>query len=296
MKKILWLSLIVIPFFLFTACEKENGETGTLKLYITDSPIDTDGIKSVYITVTGIHYHTSENGWRVVEEYEGPKKFDLLELQRGNSELLGSFELEAGTYTQIRFMLDAPVRGGGPPSNPGSYLVFEDGTEQNLFVPSGAQTGYKAVGTFTVPMNGTVEVTADFDVRKSVIKAGKSGKYILKPTIRLQVNSQAGRIEGEVINIPDDAEVVIYAYKSGAYDESEADEPAEEEIRFPGAVSSDMADENGFYHLAYLAPGAYDLVVVSIVDGDFGQVLGIVENVNVESRATTRVDIDIEEF
>jgi hypothetical protein len=296
MKKILWFSLIVLPFFLFTACEKENGETGTLKLYITDSPIDTDGIKSVFITVTGIHYHTSESGWKVVEEYEGPKKFDLLELQRGNSELLGSFELKAGTYTQIRFMLDSPVRGGGPRSNPGSYLVFDDGSEQNLFVPSGAQTGYKAVGTFTVPMNGTVEVTADFDVRKSVVKAGVSGKYILKPTIRLQVNNQAGQIEGEVVNIPGETEVVIYAYKSAAYEESEADDPADEEIRFPNAVSSDMADENGYYHLAYLAPGAYDLVVVSISGGQFGEVLGIVANVNVESNKTTRADIDIEDL
>jgi hypothetical protein len=293
MKKILLFSFIIIPFFLFTACEKENGETGTLKLYITDSPIDSDGITSVYITVTGIHYHTAENGWQVVDEYEGPKKFDLLELQRGESELLGSFKLEAGTYTQIRFLLDAPLRGGGPPSNPGSYLVFQDGSEQNLFVPSGAQTGYKAVGTFTVPMNGTVEVTADFDVRKSVVKAGASGKYILKPTIRLQVNDQAGQIEGEVLNIPAETETVIYAYKSGKYEEPEADDPAEEEIRFPNAVSSDMADEDGYFHIAYLAPGTYDLVIVSMVEGEFSQVLGKVGDVLVESNKTTSVEVNI---
>ncbi len=296
MRKILLFSFIILPFFLFTACEKENGETGTLKLYITDSPIDSDGITNVYITVTGIQYHTAEDGWQVVEEYEGPKKFDLLDLQRGKSELLGSFELEAGTYTQIRFLLDAPQRGGGPPSSPGSYLVFEDGSEKNLFVPSGAQTGYKAVGTFTVPMNGTVEVTADFDVRKSVVKAGASGLYILKPTIRLQVNDQAGQIEGEVLNIPEETETVVYAYKSGTYEESEADDPAEEEIRFPNAVSSDMADEDGFFHLAYLAPGTYDLVIVSMAEGEFSQVLGIVEDVLVESNITTSVEVDIEEL
>jgi hypothetical protein len=37
-----------------------------------------------------------------------------------------------------------------------------------------------------VPVNGTVVVTADFDVRKAVVVAGSS--YILKPTIKLIVN------------------------------------------------------------------------------------------------------------
>jgi hypothetical protein len=37
-----------------------------------------------------------------------------------------------------------------------------------------------------VPVNGTVVVTADFDVRKAVVLAGSS--YILKPTIKLIVN------------------------------------------------------------------------------------------------------------
>ncbi len=296
-RKVFLLAFIVIPFFLFTACEKDNGEKGSLKLYITDSPIDSDGITGVFITVTGIHYHTSENGWEVFTDYEGPQTFNLLDLQRGESELLGSFDLEAGTYTQIRFFLDAPVRGGGPPSSPGSYLEFEDGSVQNLFVPSGAQTGYKAVGAFTVPMNGTVEVTADFDVRKSVVKAGASGKYILKPTIRLLVNDQAGQIAGEVTNIPEESEIVIYAYNSEAYEESEADNPAdEEEVRFPNAVSSDMVDEEGVFYLAYLAPGSYDLVVVSLVDGEFSEVLGIVEDVVVESKETTDMEINIEEL
>jgi hypothetical protein len=37
-----------------------------------------------------------------------------------------------------------------------------------------------------VPVNGTVVVTADFDVRKAVVIA--NSRYILEPTIKLIVN------------------------------------------------------------------------------------------------------------
>jgi hypothetical protein len=297
MKRTLFVFLaVILPFFIFTACNKDKGTSGTVNLSITDAPVDSDGITGVFITVLEIQYHTHENEWKVFEDYEGPKSFNLLDLQRGESELLGSFEMEAGTYTQIRFMLDAPVFGTGQHSNPGCYLEFSDGSQINLFVPSGAQTGYKAVGAFTVPINGSVDVTADFDVRKSVVKAGASGKYLLKPTIRLIVDNQSGQIAGEVTNIPEQSNIVIYAYTGDTYDESEAEEPAEEEVRFPNAISSDMVDENGLYLLAYLAPGTYDLVIVSTDGGDITEVLGVVENILVESRETTIVDIDIEDL
>ena len=82
-------------------------------------------------------------------------------------------------------MLDIPEIGP-PPTSPGCYIEFAGNTTEPLFVPSGGQTGYKAIGHFEVSVNGTVEVTADFDVRKAVVVAGSS--YILKPTIKLIVN------------------------------------------------------------------------------------------------------------
>ena len=295
-RKITLLALVLLPLFMFTACEKDGGNKGTINLSITDAPLDADGIAGVFITITEIQYHTSENNWEVFSDYEGPKTFNLLDLTRGTSELLGSLSLEAGTYTQIRFMLDSPIMGAGPQSSPGCYLEFDDGTTTNLFLPSGSQTGYKAVGTFTVPINGEVDVTADFDVRKSVVKAGILNKYILKPTIRLIVDNQAGSIAGEVTNVADGTQVVVYAYESGKYDISEANDPALEETRFPNATTSDMVDENGTYHMAFLAPGAYDLVIASTSDGEFAEVLGIIENVIVESKKTSNSPVNIAEL
>jgi hypothetical protein len=293
MKKLsIILSFLTLTAVFFTGCEKDNNK-GTLKLSITDAPIDTDGVKAVYITITDVQYQVNGNEFVSFGEFEAPRVINLLELTRGVSELLGDFQLEAGKYTQLRFMLDAPSYGMANPNNPGCYLEFDDNTTQPLFVPSGGQTGYKAVGEFTVPANGLVEITADFDVRKSVVKAGASGMYILKPTIRLIVDNQAGRIVGGVTNIPENTQVLVFAYEKGTYTTSEANEPAVETPRFPNAVISDMVDETGLYHIDFLAPKSYDLVLVAYVDGIFSQVMGIVEDVVVESKKTTTRNIDL---
>ena len=158
--------------------------TGTLKLYLCDAPLDAENVTGVYITINEIQYHLVGQ-WITCEEFEGPKTYDLLELTGGNSALLGELTLPAGDYTQIRFMLDIPEKGSQT-ANPGCYIEFADNSTEPLFAPSGGKTGYKAIGHFEVPVNGTVEVTADFDVRKAVVVAGSS--YILKPTIKLIVN------------------------------------------------------------------------------------------------------------
>jgi len=161
-------------------------ETGTLRLYLCDAPIDALNVTGVYITIDEIQYHR-DGQWITCEEFVGPQTYDLLELTGGNSTLLGELTLPSGNYTQIRFILDIPEMGmGQPPANPGCYIEFAGNSTEPLFVPSGGQTGYKAIGRFEVPVNGTVEVTADYDVRKAVVVAHSF--YILKPTIKLIVN------------------------------------------------------------------------------------------------------------
>jgi len=164
-------------------------ETGTLKLYLCDAPLDAENVKGVYITINEIQYHR-DGQWITCEEFEGPQIYNLLELTGGNSALLGELTLPAGNYTQIRFMLDIPEKGPHP-VNPGCYIKFADNSTEPLFVPSGGQTGYKATGRFEVTTNETVEVTADFDVRKPGAVHVAGSRYILNPTIKLIVNDQS---------------------------------------------------------------------------------------------------------
>jgi len=168
-------------------------ETGTLKLYLCDAPLDAENVTGVYITINEIQYHR-DGQWITCEEFEGPQIYNLLELTGGNSALLGELTLPAGNYTQIRFMLDIPEKGPHP-VNPGCYIEFADNSTEPLFVPSGGQTGYKATGRFEVSANETVEVTADFDVRKPGAVHVAGSRYILNPTIKLIGNDQSDESE-----------------------------------------------------------------------------------------------------
>jgi hypothetical protein len=164
-------------------------ETGTLRLYLCDAPLDTENVTGVYITINEIQYH-GDGQWSTFEEFEGPQTYNLLELTDGNSALLGELILPAGNYTQIRFVLDIPEKDPQP-VNPGCYIEFADNSTEPLFVPSGGQSGYKATGRFEVSANETVAVTADFDVRKPGAVHQAGSRYILNPTIKLIVNDQS---------------------------------------------------------------------------------------------------------
>jgi len=262
--------------------------TGTLALYLSDAPIDAENVTGVYITINEIQYHVDDQ-WITCEEFQGPKKYNLLELTNGNSTLLGDLTLPGGHYNQIRFMLDIPEIGS-PPASPDCYIKFADNSTEPLFVPSGNTTGYKAVGQFTVPNNGTVEVTADFDVRKAVHLA--SSHYILHPTIRLVLNNEAGRISGSIANNSTYTDIIVFAYADGTWANTEDDEPVYPASRFPNAVNSGKMCDDGHYTIPLLAAGTYDLVVAGYNGADFVEVLGFISDVVVESNKTTKQNID----
>jgi hypothetical protein len=291
MKKILLSMAIILAVVAASGVgcgEAQETGIGTLALYLSDAPIDAENVTGVYITINEIQYHIDDQ-WITCEEFEGPKRYNLLELTGGNSSLLGELVLPGGHFNQIRFMLDIPEMGQNP-ANPGCYIEFVDNSTQPLFVPSGNTTGYKAVGEFTVPVNGTVEVTADFDVRKSVHQA--ASHYILWPTIRLVVNNEAGRISGEITNQSGYADIIVFAYEDGTWADTEDDDPVYPASRFPNAVNSGKMCDEAHYTIPLLAAGTYDLVVAGYDGADFGEVLGFISDVEVESDQTTIQNID----
>jgi hypothetical protein len=276
-----------------TACETdESVSNGRVQLFLTDAPIDADDVSGVYITITRIEYQKQGEPWQTLEDFEGPQTINLLDLQNGETQFLGEFSAGAGTYNGFRFFLDAPERNGGAQSNPGTYIQYTNGEQKPLFVPSGAQTGYKTIGEFNVPANGNVQVIADFDVRKSVVKAGNSGMYILKPTIRIIVENQSGQIEGNVAPREEELSYVVYSYAANTYNDDEAIEN-EDGGMFVNAISSARVDDLGDYLLPFLASGTYDLVVATSLDGEFVEVVKIATGVTVNSNETTRRDIDL---
>lgn len=306
------LTAAVIALFAFSACDTSSGY-GVMKVSITDSPLTDEDVQGVYITIEEIQYHTTNGGWEILHDYEGPQTFDLLALTRGESRMLGELTLPSGNYTQIRFMLGAPD-GSSSLSDSGSWIAKGNSDDANyiegefnadydveLFVPSGAQSGYKAIvannGYFSVPLNGTVEITADFDLRRAVVVLG-NGDYNLKPVLRLMVNDQAGVISGNIEGstaLADGSTYEVYAYESGTYGATESEEPAEGDTRFPLAVTSSelKAGEAADYVLAFLAEGTYDLYGAEYdTEGVFQGATSLGVNVEVTAGDTTTYDLE----
>lgn len=283
----------------FWACQI-TGSTGTVALHITDAAVDDPAIDGVWITIRDVQYNLGggegdESVWQSFEEFVGPQEINLLDYQNGLTFLLGEFALPGGQYNQIRFLLDIPDDEiEPPPTTPGCRVSFNDGTpDAPLFVPSGAQSGYKAVGSFQVPVNGTVNLTADFDLHKSLRLTKDGERYLLQPTIRLVVTDQAGSIEGEVLNLAAEQQLRVFAYADGTYTDTEDDLPPVD-IQFPSAVAgAAVGGETQSYRIAFLAAGVYDLVVATVNPDTTLSLAGFVPDVTVESGRTTHQVIDM---
>ena len=276
-----------------SAPSSANTKTGVLSLNITDAPPKLgDDVTEVNIAVIGITYNY-EGKWTEVTDFV-PQTFNLLELQNGHSLHLGDLILPAGHYTEIRFKLAAPEKVGDVKSNPDCNITFADGSSVPLFVPSGGQSGYKGKGAFDITADAKIEIMADFDVHKSIVVAGNSGKYLLKPVIRLIVNELSGEIHGTVVDVSeysDPESLVVYSYKDGSYEADEINEI--DGIRFLSSVSSsDVNMTDGNFTLSFLGEGNYTLVTALYDGTGFIEVVDREDSVEVFKGETVLVDLN----
>jgi hypothetical protein len=175
-------------------------KTGTLKVGITDAPVDF--ADQVVVQFSGVELKPRD-GEAFSIDFPS-KRLDLLELQGSRRALLLDGEtVPAGEYEWLRLKVDADPNVGGD-----SYVRLETGGEEcEMRVPSGDQTGLKLVRGFTVGAGAITDFTIDFDLRKSVVAppgqrtpVGTCGgqAFLLKPALRMVDNLQVGAIGGVV--------------------------------------------------------------------------------------------------
>ena len=233
-----------------------TGNTGSLALSLQDAP--SEDYDAVYVTIKEIRVHMGgseevDQNWKLVANPD--KTYNLLDLTNGVREELGIADLEEGGYTQMRLLLATLPDDGinilsqkHPYAN---YVITSSNDVHELKVPSGFQTGIKIVKGFTINANTTTELFVDFDATRSVVKAGSSGKWLLKPTIKIVSDDEESAIvQGKVTDQTTPAAanlsgaMVSLQYNSGAQIEIEA---------------SSLTNVNGDYKL-FASPGDYYLV------------------------------------
>ncbi|HYQ91049.1 MAG TPA: DUF4382 domain-containing protein, partial [Candidatus Competibacteraceae bacterium] len=114
--------------------------------------------------------------------YPTPHTVDVLTL-RFQQELLNTVVIPAGTYNQVRLILEPNPNGQADPVN---YLTLKSDTtvpkvKIPLKTPSGQQSGLKVVGRFEVKPGVINAILLDFDPNTAIVERG-NGDYNLKPT------------------------------------------------------------------------------------------------------------------
>ncbi len=177
-------------------------------------------------TNTGIRRVTTDGG-----------TVDVLTLRNGGLTALGGIDLPAGTYHQLRLVVED------------ANIAFNAGADVfPVTVPSGAQSGIKInVDPPLVVRDGeTSTVTIDFDAARGVIETPPgSQNYLFKPTA-IRATTISGVLTGYV---EDDTGTPV---EGATVDVSEAG----------GApVTSTVTEADGSFAIITLPEGSYDLSV-----------------------------------
>lgn len=259
-----------------------GSDTATVSFELTDAPVGTQDVQSVFVKFGGLEINESgtaaegDGSWIEVP-IDAEAEYDLLSLTSGVTALLGEVPLAPATQVnQIRFL------------DPEIAIVETADPATRIPCVLASATGLKIVNAFAVPSTGSITLTVDFDVRKSLVYT--SGEYRMKPALRAVAEGEAGAIAGELAE-----GYAVYAYKDGSYDaEAEEADGDADGILFENSVTGATPhDVSGVfrYMLAFLEPGTYDLVVLNL--GTAAVDSSTYADIAVESGATTHQDIAI---
>lgn len=224
--------------FFAASCDMQSNQitapdgNAKVNVYLIDAPASYD---EVWVEVLGVEIlpkgknEDNGNAWINLAHEADDQKINLLSLTGGNSAHLGEVEVPAGEISQIRLLLGDD-----------NYII-QDGQRINLTTPSAQQSGLKL--KIDKPLNPGIsyDLIIDFDASKSIVKAGNSGMYILKPVLRV-VAEESATIEGTILPLearPVEVSAIIEEDTVGTF-----------------------TDESGKFVLRGLKTGSYKLMIV----------------------------------
>lgn len=226
------------------ACGGGGGgaSNGTLRLALTDAPAC--GYDAVNVTIEKVRVHKSDSagdadgGWAEIV-LNPARRVNLLDLTNGVLDELGQTPLPAGKYTQLRLVLTANS-GSNPLAN--SVVFTDTKAEVALKTPSGQQSGLKTNIDIDIAPNKLADFVLDFDACKSVVYAGTSGQYLLKPVLTMiprYISGVSGFVNTSVVN----GTTTVSLQQGGVI------------------IKSATPRSDGTFLLQPVAPGSYTLVL-----------------------------------
>jgi len=198
------LLFLITTFFLtvlfLSSCSKNDKTIGSnearLQVLLTDSP-DPE-VQEVWVDVREVNINMNDSN-SIVLTGSHPGLYNLLDLTNGKDTILADATIPTVSISQIRLVL-----------GDNNYIITKSGEKIPLKTPSAQQSGLKIQIQQNVTGGTLYRLILDFDAGKSIVKAGNSGQYILKPVIRvLSFVPSGGNISGVVW--PDSIRTAIFA-------------------------------------------------------------------------------------
>ncbi len=263
------ISILFVALFAL-ACGDNNSDmpsdneqlqtTGTLAIKVTDAPIDNSEVEACFVTISEVKV----DGQKV----EGFNKttVDVLAYQKGETYLLGDYNLEAKAYSEVELILDHTSDASG--QNPGCYIMTSDGEIHSL---ASSDVSVTIDGAFEVEEDTHSDIVIDFDLRKCIKSnesAGSRYSFVTKAEmesgIRLSSSSSA-TITGNCDELLFGSDkVIVYAYAKGTYNkDTEIQGSAQSRVVFHNAANSAACDSNGNFEMHFLNEGDYELHFMS---------------------------------
>lgn len=245
---------LLLPLLLLTSCTEESitqkEETARIKFKMIDGPGDYEEV-NIDVQDVMVNWTNDDESWESIGDVEAGI-YDLLTLTGGEYALLADEQIPPGFLSQVRILLGE------------NNTVKVDGEVHDLDTPSAQQSGLKILVNTDVVAGVLYNFTFDWDVESSVIKAGNSGKYNLKPVIRVSTEAQSGAISGIVS--PSDVMCLVTA-SDGVVD------------------ISTYTNEEGVFLIQGVPEGIYTVIIEPDADSGYGTVQ--IEDVEVNLGSTT---------
>jgi hypothetical protein len=143
----------------------------TITVSLTDAPVD--DAAQVILKVASISVLGQAGEWKALTmTHTDP--IDILSYRNGKTIEVVKDELEVGEYTEIKLLLDETFD---------HKIILKDKSEHVLKIVK-KDHEVKIKDSFTVTEAGAA-LTIDVDLEKSIVAAGGSGQYILKPQMHM---------------------------------------------------------------------------------------------------------------
>lgn len=237
---------------LLVACGGDERGTGQMSVQVTDAPVD--GAEAVVIQFTGMEVQGTD-GVRQQFVFNPVRTLDLLSLQNGNAApLLTPVTLPAGSYAWMRLMVQAQY------DNVFDSTITINGSQYEMWIPSGSETGLKLNRGFVVPQGGLAAFTLDFDLRHSIVQPIGQPGYLLKPVLRMVNTATVGSIAGSIDSAlvasacSGNALGAVYVYSGAGVVPDDMDGDAGDPL---ASANVSLGPDGYAYKVSFLSPGSY---------------------------------------